>query len=149
MSRPTPQAGDEIYTSCEPATARVHDVSRYFVFIEWPWRVWDDTSTQFRWSGRLSLPRDDSSEEWQNTAWRVEPNASQLAAGDTCKVFIPRTLVHVYKAEAYDAPLNLGWTPGPTLGLAVVRPELKDRPEAIFTLYLGGADPVEFEFAKS
>lgn len=136
------EGGSEVIVSCEPASARVADVSSRYLTLEWPWRVIDN-SANFRWNGTFSLPYGDAHPEW--VPYRIEPTASGLRAGDICVVSIPPTRLHVGHYEEYDPPRNLGWAPAPTAGIYVVPPEKSDEEDAGCMLYLGGADPIRVE----
>lgn len=139
-----PEVGDLIYVWCEPRQGRVARITASDVFIEWPWGE-RDVSSRYRWDGTMALLRRDSDPEWANTPWRLSPKAPGLHVGDSCVVFIPRTLVHVDRVERYDPSFDIGWLPAPTAGLEVVEAHLKDVPNAGYTLYLGGAEPVNVE----
>lgn len=138
------QSGDELVISCEPADAVVARISDFYVFIEWPWRERDESS-RMRWDGTLALPRNESSLEWANTPWRVEPSPEELNAGDTCMVGIPPTRIIVRRVYEYDPPRSLGWVPKPTAGLGVVESAMLDNEEAGYLVYLDGAEPISFE----
>ena len=86
--------GEVITLACPPADARVVRVGSQYIFLEWPWREVDSDS-KARWNGQVALPREIGSYEWLNTPWRVDPDASQLEAGDACMVGIPATRVIV------------------------------------------------------
>ncbi|KAB2976809.1 hypothetical protein F8R89_35220 [Streptomyces sp. SS1-1] len=115
-----------------------------YITLEWPWGA-IDTSSAFRWDGRVALPHGDAHPEW--SPFRLEPAASTLRVGDMCTVSIPPTRLYVGHFEEYDPPRNLGWAPPPTAGLYVVPPERTgmDMEYAGYTLYLGGSDPIRVE----
>jgi hypothetical protein len=139
------QAGVDLVISCAPTDTTVARVTNDYVFIHWPWRE-RDQSSQARWDGLLALPRDESSPEWANTPWRVEPCLAELEVGSSCMVGIPETRVFVREVQEYDPPRSLGWLPKPTAGLSVVENGSRQSDEnAGYLIYLNGGEPVVFE----
>jgi len=137
--------GEELFVSCEPATAVVVRITSDYVFIRWPWREHDQES-RAKWDGTVALPREESSPEWTNTPWRVQPESHKLEVGGRCVVGIPRTRVLVRRIQEYDPPRSLGWLPRPTAGVGVVEAGIgQDDEEAGYVLYLDGAEPIVFE----
>lgn len=138
------QVGDELIIACEPADAVVAKIAHSYVFIRWPWRELDQTS-RAKWDGTVALPRIESSQEWGNTPWRVEPSSGELKVGDSCMVGIPPTRVIVRNVKIFDPPRSLGWLPKPTAGADVVEVGRQDDEEAGYMIYLDGAEPISFE----
>jgi hypothetical protein len=127
--------------ACEPAEARVARVSRWYVFIEWPWRK-ADPGSRFRWNGHVALPQDAESSEWAKTPWRAEPATHELEVGDACRIGIPSTRVTVRAVHNYVPGRDLGWLPRPTPGLSVVPIGDEGAEEAGYLVYLDGAEPI-------
>lgn len=123
-SNPAHQVGDVLRVSCAPTTARVTEVSRFHVSIEWPWGEADPDS-QYAWNGRFALPVDPDGREW--SLFRTEQDPRTLKPGDTCLVGIPETLVRVIDVGHYDPPMDTGRLPRPHT-LLIVLPA--DRPSA-------------------
>ncbi|MEU9130708.1 hypothetical protein AB0D08_21845 [Kitasatospora sp. NPDC048540] len=133
--------GDRLILSAEPFDVHVSSVTATRVFIEWPWREIDGESKN-RWDGTVGFSRDPDHWDWRNTPWRVEPDPSELSAGETCMLGIPPTEVQVVAIDQYDPPADFGWTPRPTwvLGVCPVS-DLSDE-EAGYVLYLNSGEPI-------
>ncbi|MFJ1569851.1 hypothetical protein ACIOG8_37515 [Streptomyces erythrochromogenes] len=136
--------GDLLSISCEAVEARVARVTQHYILVEWPWGE-PDVGKSIQWDGTMGFPRSPSSPDWLNTPWRLEPESSELSAGDMCFVGIPCTVVAIQGVNHFDPPLVTGLLPRPTVGLDVVDNNHFEDDEAGFRLYLDGPEPIEVE----
>ncbi|WP_145868727.1 hypothetical protein [Streptomyces capillispiralis] len=116
-SSPNYQVGNVLRVSCASAPARVTEVSRFDVSIEWPWGE-VDADSQYVWNGRFALPVEPDGREW--SLFRTEQDPRTLEPGDTCLVGIPETLVRVIDVGQYDPPMDTGRLPRPHTLLIVL-----------------------------
>ncbi|MFY1697925.1 hypothetical protein [Solwaraspora sp. WMMA2101] len=136
--------GELLLISAEAFDARVAGTTLRRVLIDWPWREIDPDSAN-SWDGTVAFPRDPDSYDWCNTPWRLEPDPSDLEAGDSCFIGIPPTKVIVIGIEKFEPPADFGFLPRPEYVLEVVPVDMLDDEEAGFVLYLNGEEPIELE----
>jgi hypothetical protein len=136
--------GDLLMISAEAFDARVAGTTPHRVLIDWPWRQADPESAN-SWDGVVGFPRDPDDHGWNNTPWRLEPDASELQAGDACFVGIPPTEVRVTIIERFDPPADFGFLPRPDYVLEVVPADAVEDEDAGYVLYLNGEEPIDIE----
>lgn len=112
------QVGDILRVMCPTAAARVVEVSRYYVSIDWPWEKIDPHS-KYRWNGQVAFPIDPDSYEWLEGLFYTDPAPHHLAVGDTCFVYIPETYIALIDIIHHDPPLDIGQLPRPHTTLVV------------------------------
>lgn len=130
-----------VVMSSPVVSTTVAKVSRFHVFLEWPWKT-KDPKSEFAWDGTVAFPRDPDSPDWLNTPWRLESDPEDLEAGDSVELSIPGVEVVVLSVEALERPRDMGWLPRPTLLLELCATEFADDPEAGFVLYCDTAEPI-------
>ncbi|WBB69549.1 hypothetical protein [Micromonospora sp. WMMD812] len=136
--------GDLLLISAEAFDARVARTTPQRLLIDWPW--WEvDPESANSWDGTVGFPRDADAHGWLNTPWRLEPDASELQAGDPCFVGIPPTQVRVTSIERFDPPADFGFLPRPDYALEVVPVDAIEDQEAGYVLYLNSHEPIHIE----
>ncbi|MEU2129024.1 hypothetical protein [Streptomyces sp. NPDC018352] len=121
---------DVLELECPFTGTTVTNASRYHVSVRWPWLEVDSGAESFRWNGERALPTPEARE---CELFRSEPVETALKAGDTCRVGIPPTVVHVVEVHHFDPPLVTGMLPRPACYLDVLPqgetrdPELEDQ----------------------
>ncbi|MFF3866254.1 hypothetical protein [Micromonospora sp. NPDC001898] len=136
--------GDLLMISAEAFDARVVRTTPQRLLIDWPW--WEaDPDSANSWDGTVGFPRDPDAHGWQNTPWRLEPDPSELRAGDPCFVGIPPTEVRVTSIERFDPPADFGFLPRPDYMLGVVPVDAIEDQEAGYVLYLNSQEPIDIE----
>jgi hypothetical protein len=136
--------GDLLVISAEAFDARVVGTTPQRLLIDWPWWEPDPESTT-SWDGTVGFPRDSDAYGCHNTPWRLEPDASELQAGDPCFVGIPPTEVRVTSIERFDPPADFGFLPRPDYVLGVVPIDAIEDQEAGYVLYLNSQEPIHIE----
>ncbi|MGW9120293.1 hypothetical protein ACWGRV_27395 [Streptomyces sp. NPDC055663] len=134
---PTPssrfRADDVLELECPFTETTVTDVSRFHVTVRWPWLEPDPRAEGFRWNGQRALPKPEAREY---ELFRSEPVETALKPGDTCRVGIPPTVVHVAEVHHFDPPRVTGLLPRPACYLDVLPqgetydPEYEDQARA-------------------
>jgi hypothetical protein len=133
--------GDHLIISCEPVDVHVSYATMSRVFVAWPWREIDPES-RAHWDGTMGFSRDPNHWDWRNTPWRLEPDPSDVSAGDVCMVGIPSTEVQVVAIEQYDPAADFGWAPRPVWALGVCPVDNLADDEAGYVLYLNSGEPI-------
>ncbi|WP_181449735.1 hypothetical protein [Streptomyces cyaneus] len=127
--------GDVLRVSCPDAPARVAGIGRDHICLEWPWWQVDPACDWIRWNGQVALPLRNEPGDRETSLFRTDPPTDRLTAGDTCRVGIPSTVVHVARVDRFDPPLETGRLPRPHLSLTLLRageahhPELEEQGE--------------------
>ncbi|MFG2721070.1 hypothetical protein ACGFW5_22650 [Streptomyces sp. NPDC048416] len=125
---------DVLVLECPFTETVVADAGRYHVSVLWPWLALDPQAEGISWNGHMALPTPAAQER---EIFRTEPSVTTLRAGDTCRVGIPATVVHVQSVKHFDPPLVTGMLPRPATYLDVLPqgethdPELEDQGFAI------------------
>ncbi|WP_405714315.1 MULTISPECIES: hypothetical protein [unclassified Streptomyces] len=128
------RAGDVLELECPFTGTTVTEVSRFHITVRCPWLEVDTQAESFRWNGQRALPTPEA-REWE--LFRTEPVETELKPGDTCRVGIPPTVVHVLEVAHFDPPLETGMLPRPASYLDVLRqgethdPELEEQGYAV------------------
>ncbi|MET9605201.1 hypothetical protein ABZZ17_09050 [Streptomyces sp. NPDC006512] len=151
------RVGDVLSVACPftPTTVE-RGVTWNHVSVVWPWWRIDTASDFIHWNGivALGVDRDEHApQEDQMELFRTEPSPEHLKAGDTCRVGIPPTVVHVTEVDRHDPPLETGWLPRPELTVAVLRrgrsyrefPDYSHLNGSGYTLHPGDGTPFSFE----
>ncbi|MFF9909066.1 hypothetical protein [Streptomyces sp. NPDC013457] len=117
------RAGDVVSVACPFMPTRVErGVTWDCISLRWPW--WDiDAGSDFvRWNGvvALGVDTDGQAPGPEVELFRTDPPPEQLATGDTCRVGVPSTVVHVTAVDHHDPPLETGWLPRPDLTVCVL-----------------------------
>ncbi|MFF7992160.1 hypothetical protein ACFZDG_20475 [Kitasatospora xanthocidica] len=137
--------GDVLRLECPFTETTVSVVYRSYVCVPWPWLEVDREAAHIRWDGDRALPLPDAG-EWE--AFRTEPSETLLKPGDSCRVGIPPTVVHVQSVVHYDPPLVTGMLPRPACHLDVLPqgetydPELEDQ---CYAFDPAGGEPIGIE----
>ncbi|MEV7770958.1 hypothetical protein [Kitasatospora sp. NPDC086791] len=137
--------GDVLRLECPFTETTVTEVSRFHVTVRCPWLAVDPQAAGFRWNGERALPLPDA-HEWE--VFRTEPAETGLKPGDSCRVGIPATVVHVQSVVHYDPPLVTGLLPRPACHLDVLPqgevfdPEPEDQGYAVDP---AGGEPISVE----
>ncbi|MET8753968.1 hypothetical protein ABZW32_28295 [Streptomyces sp. NPDC004667] len=126
------RVGDVLSVACPFTPARVErGVTWDHVSVRWPW--WEiDTGSEFlHWNGIVALGVEGNgrtSPEVETELFRTEAPPGQLRAGDTCRVGVPPTVVHVTAVDHHaPPPPETGWLPRPRLTVSVLRRGLSYR----------------------
>lgn len=136
---------DVLELECPFTETTVVDISHSYVFVRWPWLEVDPQAKNMRWNGQRALPTSED-RDWE--VFRTEPVEAALKAGDTCRVGIPPTVLHVLAVHHFDPPLVTGMLPRPAAYLEILRqgethdPELEDQG---YALDPAGGEPIRFE----
>ncbi|MEU5610788.1 hypothetical protein ACI2L4_12465 [Streptomyces sparsogenes] len=139
------RADDVLRLECPFTETAVTGVSRFYVSVRWPWSEVDPQAENIRWNGERALPTPEA-DEWE--IFRTEPAEAALKSGDTCRVGIPPTVVHVLAVHHFDPPLVTGMLPRPASYLDVLPqgetydPELDDQGYALDPV---GGEPIRIE----
>ena len=118
------RVGDVLSVACPFTPTRVErGVTWGCVSVRWPW--WDiDTGSDFlHWNGVVALGVHTGGRvhpEAEAELFRTDPPPEQLTAGDTCRIGVPPTVVHVTSVDHHDPPLETGWLPRPRLTVTVL-----------------------------
>lgn len=133
--------GDVVVLSSPVVSTTVARVSKYYVFLSWPWKV-PDPDSEFAWDGTVAFPQNPDSPEWRNTPWRFEPDTDELREGDEVRLSIPEVEFTVLSAERLERPKDMGWLPRPMLLLELCDTDHVDDEEAGFVLYCDTGEPI-------
>ncbi|MET9613634.1 hypothetical protein [Kitasatospora indigofera] len=139
------RAGDVLMLECPFTETVVTEVTRSYVSVRWPWLEVDPQAEHFSWNGLRALPTPEA-DEWE--IFRTEPETSVVRAGDTCRVGIPATVVHVHAVCHFDPPQVTGMLPRPAAYLDLLRqgdaydPDLEDQ---AYALDPAGGEPIRIE----
>ncbi|MGW4945936.1 hypothetical protein ACWEOZ_30640 [Actinoplanes sp. NPDC004185] len=136
--------GDLLLISAEAFDARVVSTTPHRLLIDWPWQEPDPESDN-PWDGTVGFPYASEAHGWLNTPWRLEPDASELQAGDPCFVGIPPTEVRITSIERFEPPADVGFLPRPEYALEVVPVDALEDEEAGYVLYLNSREPIHIE----
>ncbi|MFI8501212.1 hypothetical protein ACIGFK_22355 [Streptomyces sp. NPDC085524] len=142
--------GDVLRVSCPPTQARVANVSRFDIAVEWPWGEIDPQS-RFRWNGQRAFATSPDAPDWTTSLFRTDPEPWNLSVGDNCLVGIPETLVRITDIGRYDPPQDVGWLPRPHTLLGVVPADYPDETvteDDVDTIYIDSAAPVTIELVS-
>ncbi|MFJ9455805.1 hypothetical protein ACIRST_12070 [Kitasatospora sp. NPDC101447] len=137
--------GDVLRLECDFTETTVTAVSRYHVSVRCPWLAADPQAEGICWNGDRAMPLP-AAREWE--VFRTEPAETELRPGDTCRVGMPPTVVHVQSVEYYDPPLVTGLLPRPACYVEVLRqgevyePGLEDQGYAFDP---AGGEPIGIE----
>ncbi|MFB6503151.1 MULTISPECIES: hypothetical protein [unclassified Streptomyces] len=117
------RVGDVVRISCPFTEALVAEGRRPGgeVALWWPWWSADPDCSLFRWDGSVVVDGGTGPDAGDGGLFRTDPAPRSLATGDTCRVGIPPTLVHVIDVARYDPPQETGRLPRPDR-LVVVLP---------------------------
>ncbi|MFE4171482.1 hypothetical protein ACFRR7_05400 [Streptomyces sp. NPDC056909] len=151
------RVGDVLSVACPFTPARVEQALTWgHVSVRWPW--WDiDAGSDFvHWNGIVALGVNSGGRvapEVEAELFRTDPPPEQLKAGDSCRVGVPPTVVHVTAVDHHDPPLETGWLPRPHRTVSVLRRGLsyRDFPDGShldgtgYTLHPGEGIPFTFE----
>ncbi|MFI2641800.1 hypothetical protein [Streptomyces sp. NPDC018610] len=110
--------GDVLEVQCPFTATTVAEVSDFHVSVRWPWSQVDPQAEDFGWNGRRALPKPEA-DEWD--LFGTLPAQAALKSGDTCRVGIPPTVVHVVGVYHFDPPQVTGTLPRPASYLEVLR----------------------------
>jgi hypothetical protein len=111
--------GDVLSVRCPPIEAQVAAIAPHYLSLRWPWNEVDPESA-FRWNGNRAFNRDPNHYEWDGELYRLSPDVTELAEGDSCQVGIPETTVQVISVHPFDPPRDVGWLPRPRRWLSVL-----------------------------
>ncbi|MEV8320542.1 hypothetical protein AB0Q95_40980 [Streptomyces sp. NPDC059900] len=151
------RVGDVLSVACPFTPARVErGLTWGHVSVRWPWWGIDAGSDFYHWNGIVALGVDSGGHtppEVDAELFRTDPPAEHLQAGDTCRVGVPPTVVHVTTVDHHEPPLETGWLPRPRLTVAVLRRgrSYRDYPSeshlsgAGYTLHPGDGIPYTIE----
>ena len=121
--------GDVLTVYCPFTEAEVAAVTSFYAMIKWPWHRADPDTPQFRWNGQMAVSIDPTHFDWKRELFRTEQAPKQLKAGQTCRVGIPLTVVHVIDMAAYDPPDENGILPRPSLLLVLLPAGQTEEPD--------------------
>ncbi|MFE2102197.1 hypothetical protein [Streptomyces sp. NPDC059468] len=125
------RVGDVLSVACPFTPARVErGVTWDYVSVRWPWWCIDTDSDFIHWNGIVALGVDEGGRvapEVESELFRTDPPPEHLKAGDTCRVGVPPTVVHVTAVDHHAPPLETGWLPRPRLTVTVLRRGLSYR----------------------
>ncbi|MGC4997142.1 MULTISPECIES: hypothetical protein [unclassified Streptomyces] len=136
---------DVLELECPFTETTVTKISRFYVSVQWPWLKVDPQAKNIRWNGQRALPTPEA-QDWE--IFRTEPAEAALMSGDTCRVGIPPTVVHVLAVHHFDPPLVTGMLPRPASYLEVLRqgethdPEFEDQG---YALDPAGGEPIRIQ----
>ncbi|MER7583652.1 hypothetical protein [Kitasatospora sp. NPDC097691] len=137
--------GDVLRLECPFTETTVTEVSRYHVSVRCPWWAADPQAEGIHWNGGRAMPLP-AAREWE--IFRTEPVETELRPGDTCRVGMPPTVVHVQSVEYYDPPMVTGLLPRPACYVEVLRqgevyePDFEDQGYAFDP---AGGEPISVE----
>lgn len=103
------RVGDVVRVSCPFTEMPVTRVEHHSVAVRWPWWRPDPECDWGEWDGDLGLAIE-GHHEWRHELFRTEP-AAGLRVGDTCRVGIPPTVVHVIAVHHFDPPQRRVYLP--------------------------------------
>ncbi|QIQ04350.1 hypothetical protein [Streptomyces liangshanensis] len=138
------RAGDVLELECAFTETTVTGTTPFHVSVRWPWSEVDPQAANFRWNGDRGLPTPESY-EYDQEIFRTEPAETALKPGDTCRVGIPPTVVHVHAIHHFDPPLVTGMLPRPASYVEVLlrgethNPEFEDQG---YTIDPAGDEPI-------
>ncbi|MFF0723376.1 hypothetical protein [Streptomyces sp. NPDC004134] len=125
------RVGDVLSVACPFTPTRVERGVKWdLIAVRWPWWEVDAGSESGRWNGGAALGVDGggyAGPEVECELFRTDPPPEHLKAGDTCRIGVPPTVVHVTAVDPYDPPRVTGWLPRPTLAVTVLRHGLSYR----------------------
>ncbi|MFH8491835.1 hypothetical protein [Streptomyces longisporoflavus] len=127
------RVGDVLSVACPFTPATVERGLMWdHVAVRWPWWDVDPDSDFHHWNGVVSLGAGAGSggyvsPEVDAELFRTDPSPEELTAGDTCRVGVPPTVVHVTAVDHHDPPAETGWLPRPRLTVTVLRRGLSYR----------------------
>lgn len=111
------RAGDVVAVRC-PWTETVATSSNGSgVGIRWPWAVLDPDS-RYEPDGTFAFPVNVSTEPWW--PYQLRPPAAELGKGDRCAVGIPPSRCYLVDSLRRDPPLDDGFLPRFTTGVAML-----------------------------
>jgi len=142
------RSGDVLRISCPFTPAVVTGVSNDHVAVRWPWWQADPELDWIEWNGDVAIARDHGTPGWADELYRTEPPAEHLRIGESCRVGIPPTIVHVIEVQYFDPPLETGWLPRPNRELLVLREGVSQNWDLVDQGYGLNPDddiPLEFE----
>lgn len=152
------RVGDVLSVACPFTPTRVErGVTSGVVSVRWPWWDIDGACESVHWNGIVALGVDTGeygAPDVQTELFRTEPPPHELKAGDTCRVGVPPTVVHVTAVDDHDPPLETGWLPRPERTLTVLRHGLSyrefpddgsHRDGSGYDIYPGDGTPFGFE----
>ncbi|MFD7732217.1 hypothetical protein ACFV6F_17740 [Kitasatospora phosalacinea] len=113
------RTGDVLTLECPFFETLVTSTGRFHISVRWPWKEPEPSAERICGNGDFALPTPDS-HEWERLYFRTEPTSDELRAGDTCRVGILPTLVHVVAVHHFDPPLVTGTLPRPATYLEVL-----------------------------
>ncbi|WP_329788292.1 hypothetical protein V1227_27380 [Lentzea sp. DG1S-22] len=127
-----------VVVSSPVVSTTVARVSRYHVFLDWPWKT-KDPKSEFDWDGTVAFPRAPDHPDWLHTPWRLETEPWDLNPGDTVELSIPEVDAVVLAVKRLERPRDTGWLPRPVLVLEFGTAESAD---AGFVLYCDTDEPI-------
>jgi hypothetical protein len=132
ISSPVPdppyRSGDVLRISCPFTETTVTHLTSFYVSVRWPWNRVDPDAERIRWNGSRAIATDPSSFDGMQDLYTLEPGLPELADGDTCRVGIPPTIVHVIDVTHFEPPLVTGWLPRPRRLLTVLKAGQSEEP---------------------
>ncbi|MFF9571855.1 hypothetical protein [Streptomyces sp. NPDC014685] len=116
------RVGDVVRISCPFTKALVAEGWRPDgeVTLRWPWWSADPDCSWFRWNGAVVVDGGTGPDAGGRGLFRTDPAPHLLTTGDTCRVGIPPTLVHVIDVAHYDPPQETGRLPRPSRLMVVL-----------------------------
>lgn len=115
------RVGDVLSLACPRTPTRVERGVKWgHISVRWPWWDIDPDSRSVRWNSVVGLGVGDEHGEAVPKLFRTDPSPEHLAEGDTCRVGIPPTVVHMTAVDHHDPPLETGWLPRPRLTVNVL-----------------------------